>query len=502
MDQHDGSPIDSLITRQAKWLADYSPGLRVYEQGIVVSVGDGITWINGLPSAAMDDVLYFEDGSQAIVFALTKQMVGAVLLHQTEKLTSGTIVYLTGKPLSIPVGDEMLGRVVDPIGSPLDGLQSPEFKTRQNLDSLSPPIVTREFVREPLYTGNKIIDTLIPIGKGQRQLIVGDKGLGRSSLAIDAVINQAGKNVYCVYVLIGQKRSTVVNVIQTLKEFDALQYTTIVAGEATAPPGLKYLAPFAGCAIAEAWMHQGRDTLVIYDDLSMHAQTYRELSLLLRRPPGREAYPGDIFYLHARLLERATCLSHEYGGGSMTALPIVETRQGEIASYIPTNLISITDGQIYLDADLFAGGFLPAIDIAKSVSRIGGKAQHQRIKDEAGRMKLDYLQFLELEAFTRFGAKLETTMETKIKRGRILREILTQDRLSPLSIDFNMAWLIAFNEGLFDNLQPEQLNEALQQLNRSVADSPLTLDDERARWVNAVRAWLPASSDTQDDTPA
>ncbi|KPJ92650.1 MAG: ATP F0F1 synthase subunit alpha [Gammaproteobacteria bacterium SG8_11] len=500
MDQSEDPPMDSLLERQSKWLADYSPGLRVYEQGIVVSVGDGITWINGLPSAAMDDVLDFEDGSQAIVFALTKQMVGAVLLHQTERLTAGTIVYLTGKALSIPVGDEMLGRVVDPAGFPLDGPKNPECKNRQNLDSLSPPFITREFVREPLYTGNKIIDTLIPIGKGQRQLIVGDKGLGRSSLAIDAVINQRDKNVYCVYVLIGQKRSTVINVIQTLKEYDALQYTAIVAGEASALPGLKYLAPFAGCAIAEAWMHQGRDTLVIYDDLSMHAQTYRELSLLLRRPPGREAYPGDIFYLHARLLERATCLSHEYGGGSMTALPIVETRQGEIASYIPTNLISITDGQIYLDADLFAGGFFPAIDIAKSVSRIGGKAQHQRIKDEAGRMKLDYLQYLELEAFTRFGAKLEVTMETKIKRGRLLREILTQDRLSPLAIEFNMAWLIAFNEGLLDDLKPEQIDEALEQLNSSVADSPLTLDDERTRWVNAVRAWLPQPSDTQDDT--
>jgi F-type H+-transporting ATPase subunit alpha len=502
MDTIDDLPIDSLLGRQSKWLAGYEPGLRVYEQGIVVSVGDGITWINGLPSAAMDDVLYFEDGSQAIVFALTKQMVGAVLLHQTERLTSGTIVYLTGKPLSIPVGDEMLGRVVDPVGSPLDGQKPPECKTRQNLDSLSPPFINREFVREPLYTGNKIIDTLIPIGKGQRQLIVGDKGLGRSSLAIDAVINQQGKDVYCVYVLIGQKRSTVVNIIQTLKEFNALQYTTIVAGEATALPGLKYLAPFAGCAIAEAWMRQGRDTLVVYDDLSMHAQTYRELSLLLRRPPGREAYPGDIFYLHARLLERATCLSHEYGGGSMTALPIVETRQGEIASYIPTNLISITDGQIYLDADLFAGGFFPAIDIAKSVSRIGGKAQHHRIKEEAGRMKLDYLQYLELEAFTRFGAKLEATMETKIKRGRLLREILTQDRLTPLSIRFDMAWLIAFNEGMLDDLQPEEIESALQQLNNTVVDSPLTLDDERTRWVNAVRAWLPTPSDTQDDTPA
>jgi len=488
------APMESLLAQQARWLATYKPQLRVYEQGVVVSVGDGITWISGLPSAAMDDVLYLEDGSQAVVFALTKEMVGAVLLHQTERLTSGTIVYLSGKPLSIAVGDEMLGRVVDPVGSPLDGLKPPECKKRQNLDSLSPPFITRDFVSKPLYTGNKIIDTLIPIGKGQRQLIVGDKGLGRSSLAVDAVINQRNTDVYCVYVLIGQKRSTVVNLIQTLKEFDALKYTTIVVGEATALPGLKYLAPFAGCAIAEDWMHQGRDTLVIYDDLSIHAQTYRELSLLLRRPPGREAYPGDIFYLHARLLERATCLSHEYGGGSMTALPIVETRQGEIASYIPTNLISITDGQIYLDADLFAGGFLPAIDIAKSVSRIGGKAQHHRIKEEAGRMKLDYLQFLELEVFTRFGARLEASMERKIKRGRVLREILKQDRLAPLSIEFHMAWLIAFNEGLFDDIELSHLEEWLDQLKHFVIESPLSLEDERVRWVSAVRTWLPTQT--------
>ena len=488
------APMESLLAQQARWLATYKPQLRVYEQGVVVSGGDGITWISGLPSAAMDDVLYLEDGSQAVVFALTKEMVGAVLLHQTERLTSGAIVYLSGKPLSIAVGDEMLGRVVDPVGSPLDGLKPPECKKRQNLDSLSPPFITRDFVSKPLYTGNKIIDTLIPIGKGQRQLIVGDKGLGRSSLAVDAVINQRNTDVYCVYVLIGQKRSTVVNLIQTLKEFDALKYTTIVVGEATALPGLKYLAPFAGCAIAEDWMHQGRDTLVIYDDLSIHAQTYRELSLLLRRPPGREAYPGDIFYLHARLLERATCLSHEYGGGSMTALPIVETRQGEIASYIPTNLISITDGQIYLDADLFAGGFLPAIDIAKSVSRIGGKAQHHRIKEEAGRMKLDYLQFLELEVFTRFGARLEASMERKIKRGRVLREILKQDRLAPLSIEFHMAWLIAFNEGLFDDIELSHLEEWLDQLKHFVIESPLSLEDERVRWVSAVRTWLPTQT--------
>jgi F-type H+-transporting ATPase subunit alpha len=358
------------------------------------------------------------------------------------------------------------------------------------MDTLSPPILDRDFVHAPLYTGNKIIDTMIPIGKGQRQLIIGDEGLGRSSLALDTVVNQREKNVLCVYVLIGQKRSAVLSTLQTLRDYGAMDYTTVVVGEASALPGLQYLAPFAGCAVAEHWMNRGLDTLVVYDDLSTHARAYRELSLLLRRPPGREAYPGDIFFLHARLLERATALSSRRGGGTMTALPIVETQQGEIAAYIPTNLISITDGQIYLDQDLFAAGFRPAIDIARSVSRIGGKAQHPRIKEEAGRIKLDYLQFLELEVFTRFGARLEASMEARIKRGEVLRELLKQDRLTPLSIEFQMAWLVAFNSGLCDDVAPEKIPGVLERLAQELPDSGLTLEQDRDAWVEAVSRWL------------
>ncbi|MFK5950285.1 MAG: F0F1 ATP synthase subunit alpha, partial [Methylococcales bacterium] len=376
------------------------------------------------------------------------------------------------------------------LGLPLDGDTPPVTKDRQALENLSPPIVARDYVQQPLYTGNKIIDTLIPIGKGQRQLLVGDEGLGRSALALDAIINQRDKNVYCVYVLIGQKRSTVINTIELLRKHDALSYTAIVVAEASTLPGLQHLAPFSGCAIAEFWMNQGRDTLIVYDDLSTHAKTYRELSLLLRRSPGREAYPGDIFYVHARLLERATCLNASHGGGSMTALPIIETQQGEIADYIPTNLISITDGQIYLDRELFVAGFRPAIDIARSVSRIGGKAQHTRIKEEAGRIKLDYLQFLELEVFTRFGAKLEATMEAAIKRGRILRELLKQGRLSPHTIEFQLAWLIAFNEGLFLELELEKLPTLLESLAARVNLSTLTLDSPRDQWQTALSNWL------------
>jgi F-type H+-transporting ATPase subunit alpha len=479
-----------LLDRQSDWLANYRPGLRISEQGTVVSVGDGISWIKGLPSAAIEDILVFADGSRGMVFDLNRERIGAILLYETEALTAGTTVYLSRHSLSIPVGDEFLGRVVDPLGTPLDGKDHPTHTGRENMEKGSPAIIARDFVHKPLYTGIKIIDTLIPIGKGQRQLIVGDEGLGRTSIAIDTVVNQKGKNVLCIYVLIGQKRSAVVNTIETLRHHGALDYTVCVVAEAGALPGLQYIAPFAGCALAEHWMAQGRDTLIVYDDLSTHARTYRELSLLLRRPPGREAYPGDVFFVHSRLLERSTCLNAENGGGSMTALPIIETKQGEIAAYIPTNLISITDGQIYLDGDLFVSGFLPAIDITRSVSRIGGKAQDAGIRDQAGQMKLDYLQFLELEAFTRFGQRLEASMEARIKRGRLLREILKQERLTPRSNLFQLAWLIAFNAGLFNDAIPEDIPGLLARIERNINFTALTLTSPAEQWQQALSEWL------------
>jgi F-type H+/Na+-transporting ATPase subunit alpha len=331
--------------------------------------------------------------------------------------------------------------------------------------------------------------------------VIGDEGLGRSSVAIDTVINQRGKDVLCIYVLLGQKRSTVVNTIETLRKHGALDYTTVVVAEASTLPGMQYLAPYTGCTMAEAWMDSGRDTLIIYDDLSTHAKLYRELSLLLRRPPGREAYPGDIFSVHAKLLERSTALNAHHGGGSMTALPIVETLEGEIASYIPTNLISITDGQVYLDQNLFSSGFRPAIDIARSVSRIGGQAQHSLIKAEAGRMKLDYLQFLELEAFTRFGARLEASMELAIRRGRVLREILKQDRLMPLPVEFQMAWLVAFNAGLLDNVETGRISAILDNLLPQVQKSGLTLEDKREVWLAALHHWFDLEETTDGTLP-
>lgn len=482
--------IPGLLSKQRQWIDAYRLRLRLTERGKVISVGDGIAWIKGIPSAGIDELLLFEDGSRGIVFHLDEEWIGAILLNETSGIISGAKVYQINKRLVVPCGDELLGRVLDPLGTPLDGRPPVNTTITQDLEVSAPSILARDIVHEPLYTGIKIIDSMIPIGKGQRQLIIGDEGLGRSSIAIDTVINQKGKDVICVYVLIGQKRSDIVNVRQLLEEYGALEYTVMVVGEASALAGLKYITPFAGCAIAEYWMNQGKDTLVIYDDLSTHARAYRELSLLLRRPPGREAYPGDIFYLHARLLERATCLSPALGGGSMTALPIVETRQGEIADYIPTNLISITDGQIYLNRQLFAGGFRPAIDVSRSVSRIGGKAQHPKIKQESGHMKLDYLQFLELEIFTRFGARLEPEMEVIIRRGRVLRELLKQHRFRTLSPRQHYAWLIAFNDGLIDELDPERVESVLGRLKAEVHASSLQIEQERESWsmfiINAL----------------
>lgn len=488
-----------LLPAANECLAEYQPGLRISEVGGVVSVGDGVAWITGLPSAAMDELLHFDDGSTGLVFRLGKERIGAILLYQSDALTAGTAAHRSGRSLVLPVGDALLGRVIDPLGAPLDGLPAPECHSELPLDVLSPPILQRDFVHDPLYTGNKIVDTMIPVGKGQRQLLIGDDGVGKSALALDAVINQRDKDVYCIYVLVGQKRSTAVDIIETLRYSGALQHTAVIVAEATALPGLKYLAPFAGCTAAEAWMQQGRDTLVVFDDLSTHAQTYRELSLLLHRPPGREAYPGDIFYLHARLLERATCLSAEAGGGTLTALPIVETKEGDIASYIPTNLISITDGQIYFDKELFAAGFLPAIDVTKSVSRIGGAAQHPRIKEEAGHMKLDYLQFLELETFTRFGTRLDPAVEHKIQRGRLLREILKQDRLAPLPIALQMAWLAAYNEGLLDRVALEHVPRTLDHLAARLKESGLRLEDNREQWLASLKEWL---ADVADASPS
>jgi F-type H+/Na+-transporting ATPase subunit alpha len=468
----------------------YKFALRISEQGKVVSVGDGIVWIKGLPSVAIDEILEIADGSRAMVFHLTEELVGGVLLEQTAKLTSGMSVTHSGRTLSTPVTEQLLGRVADPLGKLLDEGPILDYQEWNQLDVLSPTIMDRDFVTRPLYTGNKIIDNLLPIGKGQRQLIIGDNGLGKSSIAIDIILNQKDKNVFCIYVMIGQKNSNIVDTIKILQDNSAMSYTTLIVAEATALPGLQYLAPFAGCTLAEAWMRKGHDTLVVYDDLTTHANSYRELSLLLKKPVGREAFPADIFYLHARLLERSTCLAANLGGGSMTALPILETKEGEIAAYIPTNLISITDGQFYFDNKLFSSNFFPAIDITKSVSRIGGKAQDSQIKAEAGRIKLDYLQFLELEVFTHFAAHLEPMIEKKIQHGRILRELLKQDRFTPLTIIQQYGWILAYNEGLFDKIPLDKAAECLNQLMEHIKQTNFTLTTKRTEWITTLTAWF------------
>jgi F-type H+/Na+-transporting ATPase subunit alpha len=465
---------------------EYRFGLRVSEYGYVSSIGDGIVWIHGLPSARLDELVELEDGSLGMLFQLEKNRLGAILLSQSHGAKAGIEVRHIERKLDIPVGDGLLGRVIDPLGRALDDLPLPEFFERRPLESPAPAILERDFVNQPFYTGCKIVDALIPIGKGQRQLIIGDDGTGKTSLALDTVINQQGRNLLCVLILIGQPRSSVAAAWEVLRAAGALEYTVIVVAEANSLPGLRYLAPFAGCAVAEYWMRQGRDTLVIYDDLTRHAQAYRELSLLLQRPPGREAYPGDIFYLHSRLLERATALAKNYGGGSMTALPIIETRQGELSAYIPTNLISITDGQIYLESKLFAAGNLPAIDIGRSVSRIGGKAQHRAIKNAAAHIRLDYLQFLELELYARFGTRLEASMEQKLRNGRLLREILKQDRLQPVSEVQHLAWLLAYSEGLLNNIEPEQALTLLTSLFRDLP-AGMHLDTSKDIWLAYLR---------------
>lgn len=464
-------------------------GLLIEEVGTVIGLADGIAWVQGLPSVPMGEVIESAEGSRAWVFQLDERLAGCILLEQQDDMAAGVRMRRSGHRLTMPCSDELLGRVIDPLGRPLDGLAPVSSAQRRALEAGSPAIVERDPVQRPLHTGNTIIDTLLPIGRGQRELLIGDEGTGKSALALDAIINQQGQNVRCVLVLIGQRRAEVAETIRTLQERGAMAHTTIVVAEAGALPGLQYLAPFAGCALAESWMHAGHDTLIVYDDLGKHAQAYRELSLLLRRPPGREAYPGDIFYLHSRLLERSTQLSATLGGGSMTAIPIVPTQLGEVSSYIPTNLISITDGQVYLSSKLVASGMFPAIDVGTSVSRIGGKAQDRAIARECKRLRLDYLQFLELELFTRFGTHLDEDTAAKMKRGRLLQALFRQGRLAPRSHLYNMAWLVAFNEGLLQESSATDLADSLRRLTQQSSQAP-HIDAPRDEWVAWVRLAL------------
>jgi F-type H+-transporting ATPase subunit alpha len=443
------------------FIEDYTPEVKMVDFGVVFQVGDGIARIYGLDRAMSGELLSFEDGTLGIALNLEANNVGAVLLGDGLKISEGSRVRCTGKIAEIPVGENYLGRVVDALARPVDGKGPISTTDNRAIESPAPGIIARRSVYEPLATGLVAVDAMIPIGRGQRELIIGDRQTGKTSIAVDTILNQKGKGVICVYVAIGQKASSVAQVLNSLKERGALEYTIIVMANANEPSTLQYLAPYTGATLAEYFMYTGRPTLTIYDDLSKQAQAYREMSLLLRRPPGREAYPGDVFYLHSRLLERAAKLSDALGEGSMTALPIVETQEGDVSAYIPTNVISITDGQIFLSGDLFNSGIRPAINVGISVSRVGSAAQPKAMKSVAGTLKLSLAQFAELEAFSQFASDLDQATQNQLARGSRLREILKQPQSSPLSVEDQVASIYAGTNGYLDKLEVGQVRDFL-----------------------------------------
>ena len=441
--------ISHIIKNQIK---NYENKIEQDEVGTVILVGDGIAKAYGLSNCMANELLEFESGDYGLALNLEEKIVSIVMLSNTSMVKEGSLVKRTGSVMSIPVGDAMLGRVVNALGEPIDGKGPIDTKEVRPIESEAPGIIKRKSVSEPLQTGIKAIDSMIPIGRGQRELIIGDRQTGKTAIAIDTIINQKNTDVLCVYVAIGQKNSTVAQVTETLKEAGALSYTIIVSATASDSASLQYIAPYSGCAIAEYFMAQGKDVLIVYDDLSKHAVAYRSISLLIRRPPGREAYPGDVFYLHSRLLERAARVAPEFGGGSITALPIIETQAGDVSAYIPTNVISITDGQIFLETDLFHAGIRPAVNPGISVSRVGGSAQVKAMKKVAGPLKLIYSQYRELQTFAQFGSDLDDDTKERLALGERIVEILKQDKTSPVSVGCQVAIIYAATHGYLSNV--------------------------------------------------
>ena len=434
--------ISSVIKEQ---IERYSSQLDVSDVGTVIQVADGIARVHGLENAMQGELLQFPGDVYGMVLNLEEDNVGVVLLGSASNIEEGDIVKTTGRVVEVPVGDALLGRVVNSLGQPIDGKGPVQTDKFRKIERVASGVITRKSVDTPLQTGIKAIDSMVPIGRGQRELIIGDRQTGKTAIAIDTIINQKGQNVKCIYVAIGQKASTVANIVKTLEEFGAMAYTTVVVSTASDLAPLQYIAPYSGCAIGEEWMENGEDVLVVYDDLSKHATAYRTLSLLLRRPPGREAYPGDVFYLHSRLLERAVRMSDEYGGGSLTALPIIETQAGDVSAYIPTNVISITDGQIFLESDLFFSGMRPAVNVGLSVSRVGGAAQTKAMKKAAGSIRIDLAQFREMEVFTQFASDLDNATKEQLQHGHVLMELLKQPLCRPLSMAEQVMTLCAAN---------------------------------------------------------
>ncbi|MDR1559953.1 MAG: F0F1 ATP synthase subunit alpha [Clostridiales bacterium] len=445
--------ISSVIKAEIK---RYSTGLNVTEAGTVIQVGDGIARIYGLSKAMSSELLEFENGTYGMALNLEEDSIGAVLLGSDAGVKEGDSVRLTGRVAEVPAGDAMLGRVVNALGQPIDQKGPINATAYRPIERVAPGVITREEVNVPLQTGIKAIDAMAPIGRGQRELIIGDRQTGKTAVCIDTIINQKGKNVYCIYVAIGQKASSVARIVKTLDDFGAMEYSVVVAASASESAPLLFIAPFSGCAIGEEWMESGKDVLIVYDDLSRHAVAYRAMSLLLRRPPGREAYPGDVFYLHSRLLERSARLSREYGGGSITALPIIETQAGDISAYIPTNVISITDGQIYMESEMFNAGIRPAINPGLSVSRVGGSAQIKAMKKIAGPLRMELAQYRELAAFAQFGSDLDKDTLDRLKQGERIVEILKQPQYKPLTVEQQVIILYAVTHRYLKDINVEK----------------------------------------------
>ena len=489
--------ISSVIKEQIK---NYSTKLEVSDVGTVIQVADGIARIHGLENAMSGELLEFPNEIYGMVLNLEEDNVGAVLLGDSKNINEGDTVKTTGRVVEVPVGDVMLGRVVNALGQAIDGKGPIESKKYRQIERVASGVISRKSVDTPLQTGIKAIDAMVPIGRGQRELIIGDRQTGKTAIAIDTIINQKGQNVKCIYVAIGQKASTVANIVKTLEEYGAMDYTTIVAATASELAPLQYIAPYSGCAIGEEWMENGEDVLIIYDDLSKHATAYRTLSLLLKRPPGREAYPGDVFYLHSRLLERAARLSDKLGGGSLTALPIIETQAGDVSAYIPTNVISITDGQIYLETEMFNAGFRPAINAGLSVSRVGGSAQIKAMKKIAGPIRTELAQYRELASFAQFGSDLDADTKEKLAQGERIQQVLKQPQYKPMPVEYQVIIIYAatnkhlldvptediqnFENGLF-----EYIDTKYPELPKSIGEEKVINEDAEKILVKAIEEY-------------
>ena len=453
--------ISALIKEQIK---HYNDVLESKDVGTVLTIGDGVSVVHGLDNAMLGELLLFPNDVYGMVMNLEEDSVGAVLLGSEGTIKEGDEVKRTGRIIEVPVGDGLLGRVVNPLGQPIDGQGDIPYTKTRPIERVASGVMTRKSVDQPLQTGITSIDAIIPIGRGQRELIIGDRQTGKTAIAIDTILNQKGQDIYCIYVAIGQKNSTVAQIVEKLRKGGAMEYTTIVAAGASELAPVQYIAPYAGVAMAEEWLFEGKDVLIVYDDLSKHAVAYRTVSLLLKRPPGREAYPGDVFYLHSRLLERACRLNEDHGGGSITALPIIETQAGDISAYIPTNVISITDGQIFLQQDLFNSGFRPAIDTGLSVSRVGSSAQVKAMKQVSGSLKLELAQFAEMQAFAQFGSDLDAATQATLDHGQKVREVLKQAQYSPRSVEEQVVSLFALKNGFTKQIKVDKVNDFINEL--------------------------------------